>query len=365
MVNHVRALVNAHISALTPKTSSPQEDSNVVRLDLSELAYSPSPHVIEAINQSLSGLNRYPDATGDSVRKALASYTGARAEQIFVGNGSDDLIELVAKVFIDRGEEAVIPIPTFYMYWHATKVVGGSPVFVDREANFGLGVDKLVQRLTTKTKVIFLANPNNPTANLIPRDAILELLRRVECIVVVDECYFEMCKKTVVDLVDTFPNLIVLRSFSKSFGLAGLRIGYGVANESSVDYLYRATQPFPVNRVAQIAALAALDDINYAQSRLEQMVREKELLSGRLEQMGLHVYPSVTNFLFVHTRYLKIPSNQLVRALYHRGILVRDFGLQPGLDAYHIRIAVGTSQENQVLVEALTEAISELRENGK
>ena len=159
-------------------------------------------------------------------------------------------------------------MPTFFVYGHVTQVMGGTPVQVQRTPDFGLDLDALLANSNSRTKVLFIANPNNPTANLVPRQTLIQILEQMDCLVVVDECYYEICQETVADLIDHYPHLIVLRSFSKSFGLAGLRVGYGLANATLVDYLYRAAQLFPVNKLAIAAALAALQDLSYIQTNI-------------------------------------------------------------------------------------------------
>ncbi|NET08182.1 MAG: histidinol-phosphate transaminase [Symploca sp. SIO2B6] len=352
-------LVNEQITSLNPKLAGSPKRENTVRLDKGELPYPPSTHVIKAIADAAATINRYPAVLGGSLRQSLANYSGAKPEQIIIGNGSDDLIELIVKVFVKPTEEVLLPIPTFFVYCHSTQVMGGNPVFVNRNEDWGLNVDSLLQKITPRTKVIFIANPNNPTANLISRDTILKVLNNVDCIVVVDECYYEICQETVADLVEQYPNLIILRSLSKSFGLAGIRVGYAIANETIIDYLYRAAQLFPVNTLAIVAAIVALEDIEYVCSNIDKIRQEKVKLTASLEQLGLLVYPSATNFLFIRTESLGIPSAKLVEALKTMNILVQDFGLKPGLDAYYFRTAVGTPSENQQLLVGLKDAIAQ------
>ncbi|GAA6619937.1 histidinol-phosphate transaminase [Scytonema sp. NUACC26] len=354
-------LINEHIKGIGQKEPRLAKGNDAIRLDKGELPYPPSPYVIEAIADALKTINRYPEILGGTLREALAKYTGAKEQQIFIGNGSDDLIELIAKVFVKPGEEVIIPVPTFFVYFLSTQVVNGNPIVVHRTTDFGLDVEAIVQKVTPKTMVLFIANPNNPTANLIPRETIQEILERVKCMVVVDECYYEICHETVADFVDRYPNLIILRSLSKSFGLAGLRVGYGIANETVVDYLYRAAQMFSVNRLAIVGAIAALEDMEYVHSNIKQICQDREYLAKELENLGFFVCPSATNFLLVHTKPLGIPSRDLVKALQTRNIFVQDFGLKPGLDTYYFRTSVGTPDENQTLLIQIKEVVNLLQ----
>lgn len=358
MKNIIKSLINPHIQALNSKIAI-KRAKNAIRLDKGEFPYPPSPHVIQAISNAATEINRYPDILGGRLREALAQYNGVKTEQIVVGNGSDDLIELILKVFVKQGEEVILPIPTFFVYDFATKVVGGIPLWVSRNEDFSLNIDAIINKITSKTKVLFIANPNNPTANLISRETIIEILDRVNCIVVIDECYYEFAQETVIDLIEKYPNLIILRSLSKSFGLAGMRIGYSIANEEITDYLYRIAQLFPVNKLAIVAGNAALEDREYIEIQIKKIHQEKHKLIQELKKLGFIVYPSHTNFLFIRTKPLHITSHKLVELLKEQNILVADFGLKQGLDGYYFRISVGTTIENQQLLEALKKVIKQ------
>ena len=347
------SLFNEHIKTLTPKKAIIRGE-NAIRLDKGELPYPPSPKVVQAIAETVNQINRYPDVLGGTLRTALADYTGVNPEQIVIGNGSDDLIELIVKIFLKPGEEVILPTPTFFVYGFATRVVGGVPIEVARKEDFSLDIDAIINQVTPKTKVIFLANPNNPTANLEPREHLIKILERLDCIVVIDECYYEFCQETVADLVDSYPNLIVLRSLSKSFGLAGIRVGYAITNENIADYLYRIAQLFPVNKLAIAASRAALKDREYIQYNINQIHQSKQQLIPALEEIGLIVYPSATNFLFLNTKPLGMPSQDLVKSLQEKNVLVADFGGKQGLEPYYFRTAIGTPEENQILLKALS-----------
>jgi len=352
----LESLLNSQVLLLPSKKPAAAKGPNSIRLDKGELPFAPSPLVIEALKKEISQINRYPELLGESLRKALAQYTQAKVEQIILGNGSDDLIELILKVFVAPGDEVILPSPTFFIYEFATKVVGGIPINVARNKQFDIEIEDILARLNSKTKIIFLANPNNPTANLTSREKIIELLEKSDCLVVVDECYYEIAGLSVIDLIESYPNLLVLRSFSKSFGLAGIRLGYALASSQIIDYLYRLAQLFPVNRLALVAGEAALGDLGYIEENIKKIIQQRVLLQQGLEALGLQVYPSATNFLFARTT--GITSAELVESLAQQEIYLADFGLKQGLDAYYLRIAVGSERENELLLQAISEKIT-------
>jgi histidinol-phosphate aminotransferase len=242
------------------------------------------------------------------------------------------------------------------VYGAATAMLGGKSVSVQRSFDdFSWDVLTILAAITPRTKLIFIANPNNPTANLVDRATIIELLEKTTCLVVIDECYFEICQATVADLIDQYPHLIVLRSLSKGFGLAGLRLGYGLTNPQLVDYLYRVAQIFPVNQLAIVAGIAALGDLDYMQTKLAEISFERDLLAQAMTMLGLKVYPSATNFLWVSCQSWQLTSQQLVSQLAQAQVYVADFGGKQGLDHYHWRLATGTPLENRDFLKILAQ----------
>ncbi len=350
---NLESLIRPAIQKINPKIAGVPKNDRSIRLDKGEFPYPPSPKVIAAIQQAASGINRYPEVLTNKLRQALADYNQVSLDKIFAGNGSDDLIELVLKICLEPGDEVILPIPTFFVYGAATEMLGGKAVSVQRTADFDLDLPAIVQAVTDRTKLIFIANPNNPTANLTSRDQIIALLEQVNCLVVIDECYFEICQMTVADLVDRHPHLIILRSLSKGFGLAGLRIGYGITNPQLVDYIYRVAQIFSVNQLAIAAGIAAVQDQEYVQEKLTEIKAERAKLTQELTTLGFQVYPSATNFLFISSQPLDRTAADVVSKLASQEIYVADFGDKPGLDAYHLRIATGTPRENERLLDAL------------
>jgi histidinol-phosphate aminotransferase len=345
--------IRSIVRSLPSKKAGSARSDRAIRLDKGEFPYPPAPAVISAIQAAASGINRYPEVLTNTLRQAIADYNRVDLDRIFVGNGSDDLIELVLKICIEPGDEVILPVPTFFVYGAASQMLGGVTVAVPRQDDFGLDVAAILAAITPRTKLIFIANPNNPTANLVDRAALIELLDQTDCLIVVDECYFEICQTTIAAEIEQYPNLIVLRSLSKGFGLAGLRLGYGITNPQMTDYLYRVAQIFPVNQLAIAAGIAALADLDYMETKLAEIKQERQQLAAAMQALGLKVYRSDTNFLLVSCADWGITSAALVAQLAQQEIFVTDFGGKPGLDNYHLRIATGTPIENQAFLANL------------
>lgn len=342
-----------YISTLSERTVT-FYNAESLRLDHGEVPYPPSPKVVAALQDFAAHCNRYPQDLSYDVIQRIAAYASVQPEQVIVGNGSDDLIELLVKAFVQPGEEVLIPVPSFFVYWrHATDVLGGKTVFFPRAENFDVDVEALVKRCqSSDVKIVFLANPNNPTGNLISPEKIEAIVQRLDCMVVVDECYYELCGATVLPLLDKYDNLILLRSFSKAFGIAGLRIGYALANADCINYLHRITQTFPVNILAQVGAIAALGDLDYMKSVIQKIKQQRTLLAEGLRELGFAIFPSETNFLFVETT--PISSSYLATELKNRNVFISNFGHKPGLDKdAYLKISVGTAEENQRLLKEL------------
>lgn len=345
-------LVRGTIRGLNEITYS-KDTSGKISLALGEMPFPPSPKVIAAIHKHAHLVNRYPSES-KRVINALAHYVGVDSTQIVLGNGSDELIELITETFVNPGEHVLIPIPTFPEYELAARKAGGVPMYILRADTFEINPEEVLEHIKPGAKLIFIANPNNPTGNTLQRADIITITAQSGCIVVIDECYYEMYGKTVVDLIDTYQNLIVLRSFSKTFSLAGLRAGYAIANETISGYISRAKPPFNVNRIAQAAILAALDDITYTEEMISRMKAEKARLIDALTELNLNVFPSETNFLLVNCGTTGKTSTELVDALYTNGIVVKNGNIYNGLEKdTYIWFGVGTKEEDDALITSL------------
>ena len=323
----------------------------IIKLASNENAAGPSPKALKAIRRHLEDLHRYPDSDCFLLKKKLASRWGIRESMITVGNGSDEIILLALRAFVEEGDEVVVANPTFLIYEVASRVAAAKVVEVPLK-NFRYDLIRMKEAVSAKTKIVFIANPDNPTGTYVKREEVEEFLKDLpkHVIVFFDEAYFEFVEEK--DYPDSRKHLsrhpvIITRSFSKAYGLAGLRIGYGLSNPEIADYLNRVREPFNVNALAQAAALAALEDRDHLE-KTRRMVREgRRFLYRHLDELGLRYVPSQTNFILVNVGDGKAIYEKLLKF----GLLVRDMGAWK-LDAF-IRVTIGTREENRRLIQVL------------
>jgi histidinol-phosphate aminotransferase len=361
------------VEVLGQRTQLPLE--RIVKLDGNENPYGCSPKVYRAL-ADYPRYHIYPDPEQRDLREALETYVGISRQHILCGSGSDELIDLVLRLFLGPGDEVINCPPTFGMYPFSANVCGGKTIDVARtDGSFALDLSGIRKALGRKTKVIFVASPNNPTANTIRDQEILQLLDTGR-VVVVDEAYFEFSGATVANLVPRHPNLIVLRTFSKWAGLAGLRIGYGVFPIEVANYLMKIKQPYNINTAAQVAVLASLADIDSLRDNVARIVAERRRLFGKLKELGwLRPYPSRANFILCSVQPDSEPSFSVIASqarqsdsaqeklgeeshakkiwqqLRQKGIFIRYFDSPRLADC--LRISVGKPEDSDILIEAL------------
>jgi histidinol-phosphate aminotransferase len=359
------SLANEHILGIAPyEPGKPVEElerelgiHDAVKLASNENPLPPSDRVQQAIVNALVHLNRYPDGSGFYLRQALAKKHGFSPDQIVLGNGSNDLIELVVRSFMRPGDEAVVPHPSFVVYPMIVQAVGGIRVMVMLR-DYRLDLEAMARAITPHTKLVFIANPNNPTATIVTADEVEHFMARVpeRTIVVFDEAYVEFALgpdfPDTLSLVRQGRKVVVLRTFSKAASLAGLRVGYGIADADAVALMNRIRQPFNVNSLAQAAALAALDDDNHVVECVRTIEAGKAYLADEFRTLGLKAVPSRANFILVDVGR---SAADIYQKLLHEGVIVRPltpFGMETAL-----RISVGTPEENRRLVKGLRAAL--------
>jgi histidinol-phosphate aminotransferase len=322
----------------------------IIKLDANENPYGCSPRVKKAL-ADFSGIHIYPDSGQQELRKYLQEYTGVPMEHIVASAGSDQLIDLLMRLFIEKGDEVINCIPTFAMFQFFINLVNGTTVNVLRDESFMVNVEAVKKAVTPRTKLILLATPNNPTGTIMPKKDILEVLE-IGLPTLVDEAYFEFTGETVAPLVGKYKNLMVLRTFSKWAGLAGLRIGYGMFPVDIADYLLKIKEPYCVNVAAQLAAIESVKDRAYLMDKVRIISSERNRLFNLLQKTGwLKPYPSKANFILCAV--LKGKAKDIQQKLEENGILVRYFDTPLLKDS--LRISVGKPEENDALIQTLNQ----------
>lgn len=336
------------------------EIAGAIKLASNENPFPPPPGVLQAIRQVLGGLNRYPDGSGFYLRHALAKRHGVSPDAIILGNGSNELLELVARTFVRQGEEVVFPHPSFVVYPSIVQSVGGIRVVVTLK-DHRLDLLTMARAITPLTKLVFIANPNNPTGTIVTAEEVEKFLNDIpeRVIVVFDEAYVDFAQGP--DFPDSLAYLrqgrrvLVLRTFSKIASLAGLRVGYAVADPDAIALLNRIRQPFNVNTIAQVAALAALEEEAHARQTVAMIHEGIETLYRAFDDLGIKYVPTRANFILVEMPDAARVYQQLLR----QGVIVRpmaSFGLERAL-----RITVGTPEENAKLIQSLRTVLGKRR----
>ncbi len=333
-----------------------QEDlglTEIIKMASNEMPIGPSPKAIAAAEKELRNINLYPEGPCTHLIREMSKKLNIKEDMITFSNGADNCIVLIASAFINEGDEIVMGDPSFFPYQTVTKIMGGIPVFVKLK-NHTHDLDAMLKEIGSKTKLVFVCNPNNPTGTIVRKDELDNFVSQLpdHTILVLDEAYFEFaCDKDYPDGLDYIKkgyNVISLRTFSKIYGIAGLRIGYALGCSEFIAALNRVREPFPVSRVAQAAALAALEDEEYKEEVLAKNEEEKAYLYDEFNKMGLPYAPSQTNFIFVN---LHKDCQLFFQALLQKGIIIRP-GHQWNCQTF-ARITIGTKEQNKKFIQAL------------
>lgn len=358
-------LIRAELEGLVPyapglRASQVRERSGrseILKLSSNEHPAGPVPLAREAMRAVLGRLNRYPDGGAVALRRKLASRLGVRFEEVAVGNGSNELLRLLAQAVLRPGDEVVYAWPSFVVYPMVVNIFGARHVRVPLDEDEVHDLDAMAEAVTENTRLVFLCNPNNPTGTIYTRAAFERFLDRVpeHVLVVLDEAYFEfVTREDYPDGLRYFDGsrpLVVTRTFSKIYSLAGLRIGYAIAPEPLVRAIDALREPFNVNTVAQVGAYYSLDDEAEVERRRAENQEQKTYLYSGFDRLGIRWVPSETNFVYVKT---KRPV-EVFQALLEEGVIVRDFGNAPAL-----RVGVGTPKDTRRTIEAFEAVVARL-----
>ena len=333
-----------------------------VKLASNENPHGPSPKALRALSgNALDTLNRYPDGGSYYLRQALAKKLDVSGDALIFGNGSNELLDIAVRTFMEPGEDAVMAWPSFVVYPMAVQAVGCNAIKVPLTEDFRHDLGAMADAITERTRMVFIANPNNPTGSINTKDEFDSFMEQVpgDIIVVVDEAYFEY--STDAHYADSMGhlrdgrNLIILRTFSKVYGLAGLRIGYGITRTDMASELNKIREPFNTSSLAQAAALAALDDDEHIEYSVRANAAGKEYLYAELDKMGIVYVPTHANFIFILLGMLPgLDAGALNNALLKRGVIIRPMGEKA------VRVTIGTEKENKAFIKALSEAMDEV-----
>ncbi len=335
--------------------------SDVIKMASNENPLGPSPLALEAVKEYLHKINFYPDGNCYYLKRALAERYNLHEQNIVVGNGADELITLLGAAYLNPGDEIIMAQPSFSEYDFSARLMDAVPVYVPCK-DFRHDLKAMAAAVTEKTKIIYVCNPNNPTGTIVTHKELEDFLAELpsNILVVLDEAYNEYVGDPSyphsLEFLKRGFNVIILRTFSKIYGLAGLRVGYGLADEQVIRDINTVREPFNVNSVAQVAARAALNDKKHLEAVLRVNSAGKEYLAGEFTRMGLFYLPTEANFIFVE---VGVDSRELFQKLLHKGVIVRTgdiFGYPQ-----FIRVSIAKEEENRRFIKALEECLQELK----
>ena len=330
---------------------------SVIKLASNENPYPPSPKALAAMALAAREVNRYPDGGCFFLRRILAKKFNIDGEKLIFGNGSDEIIVLAVKAFVAKGDEVIIAKPSFLIYEIASTLSGARLHQVPLK-DFCYDLDAMKAKVNARTKIIFIGNPDNPAGTYITHSQAEKFLQSVpkSTLVFFDEAYFEYVQAKdypdTLSLMKKYPNLMIARTFSKMYGLAGLRVGYGIAHREIIDILNRLREPFNVNSIAQAAAVAVLGDEAYYRNIAKEVNEQRQYLYRSLESMDISYEKSFTNFILIN---VGSDSTQLAAALLKKGVIIRDMAAW-GLKGY-IRVSIGNSSENRRFIKTLGDVL--------
>ncbi|MEK7672277.1 MAG: histidinol-phosphate transaminase [Patescibacteria group bacterium] len=299
-------------------------------------------------------LNRYPDPECQSLKTKLAEVLNVKVENLLIGSGSDEIIDLLMRVFLEKNDEVILLEPTYGMYRVAAEINESKIKVCNLDENFQINLAELNKTMTNKSKLIFCASPNNPTGNLLKKSDLLSICKTFKGLLIIDEAYIDFAaKESVINELNNFPNLVVLRTFSKAWGLAGLRVGYAIANPEIINFLRKVKPPYNINTLSANLVLAALNKPKKLNEFIKKIQKEKTNLILQLKKLSFEIYPSDANFIL-----LKSPKAQYIcrKLATDFKIIIRDFSDKPGLKNC-FRITIGTAAQNKLLINSLKKII--------
>ena len=349
------------IEAYKPGKSKVKKLKNVIKLSANESALGMSPKAKKIISKKNVNLDKYPDGKSQNLRKAISKAYKCNSEKIICGAGSDEVIQMLCQLFLNPKDEVVVPEYSFLMYRIYSKIVGAKVVFA-KEINFKVSVNEILKKITKKTKIVFIANPNNPTGTYLTKKEVLELRKRLnkKILLVIDDAYAEYMinndYSSGLDLFKNKNNVFILRTFSKIFGMASLRVGWGYGSKKIIDALNIIKPPFNVNGIAQLAAIESLKDKNFVKKSIKHNIFYARIIKKFLEKHNIYSNPVSANFLLLNFEKCKYSAKFLYKKLKKKGIILRSTE-----DGYHLknklRLTIGSKKENFRFMNAIEQVL--------
>ena len=331
-----------------------------IKLSANESALGPSPKAIKEFNRVAKNIKRYPDSDGVFLRNVLARKFKLDPRRIILGSGSDQIFELICKAFLDKNDEVIVPEYSFIIYRIYSKIYGAKIKYA-KEKNYKISVENILDKVTKRTKIVFLANPNNPTGTIISKGELLNLRKKLRrnILLVVDDAYFEYVKSknysSGMKLFSNYKNVIITRTFSKIYGLAGLRVGWGYGPKKLIYALNQVKPPFNINRAALFAAAASINDIKWLNKEIKHVNRWSKIFFKNFKNLNIETNFSYGNFLLLSFNKIKKNSKNIFLKLAKKGVLVRK------MDVYKIknslRVTIGSNKENKKFIKILKQVI--------
>ena len=317
-----------------------------IKLDLNENLMGCSLKVIDALKKiTCEDVSVYPEY--DNFTNKLGNYLEIETDKLLITNGADDAIRIVMDTYLDKNDEVIIPIPTFYLFEKHGEIIGVKKTLVPLNPDLSFPIDEILEKITDQTKMVVIVTPNNPTGTIVSREDILKILNKARnAIVLIDEAYFHFSYVSCKDLVDDYPNLIIVHTFSKGFGLAGVRLGYIISNNEIIKIFKKVTLPFHVNGLSIVAGSAALDDLDFVNHYVNLVKNNRKYFSEELGKIGIQTYPSQANFVIAN---FGENCDRIYNSLNEKGILVNNVSEKPLLKGC-LRIAIGTKSQMETLV---------------
>src|ERR1035437_8178733 len=352
----IQDLIRKNIRNLKPYTSARDMYTKGILLDANENSFG---SVVEVIGETL---NRYPDPHQLSMRKRLGTYLGISFHKLFFGVGSDEIIDLIIRIFCEPGKDSIMILePTYGMYKVAADINDVRSETILLTKNFDIDTEAIINNWNNRINIIFLCSPNNPTANLLNKNSIKKLLQETKSIVVVDEAYIDFAgeENSCIDLINEYPNLVLLRTFSKAWGLAGIRLGYCIGDEEIINYLFKIKTPYNISSLTRKAFQEAFSNISKKNELVSSILAEKQFLIKELKEINNieKLFPSDTNYILIKIK----DASSIQKLLAEAGIIIRDRSSQPGLENC-LRITVGTHEQNKQLLDLLHNVLNKKKD---